>query len=204
MNKSVHIEGLDLAGKSTICRHLEKLRNFSKRNNSLLPPNCNPLHAAADKLRKQDAVPSTDLGWMYYGSLLFDLKDYEKHATNLMLQDSTIIARSIAYHAVFGEKELSEKFRELLPEHPRFSFSCLLKASASVRLERLKGRISRNNDNPEDYLIQKDPEGFYKMEDILADIVINHFNGIIIDSSYLEQDGEKDRIANLILEKANV
>lgn len=204
MKKSVHIEGLDLAGKSTMCRYIEKLGNFSKRNNTLLPPDCNPLHKTADKLRKQDALAIPELGWMYYGALLLDLKEYDKYASDLILQDSTIIARSIAYHTVFGDKELAQKFRELLPEHPLFSFSCLLTASAEVRLERLKGRISRNNDNPEDYLIRSDPAGFYRMEDILADIVVNHFKGIIIDSSNLEEEGEKDRIAKLILEKANV
>ena len=204
MKKSIHIEGLDLAGKSTVCRYLEKMGNFSKRNNTLLPPGCNPLHAAADKLRKQDLCSNGDLGWLYYGALLLDFKDYDKHTTDLMLQDSTIIARSIAYHAVFGDKELSKKFRDLLPEHPKFSFSCLLKSTASVRLKRLEGRISRHNDNPEDFLIKTDPAGFFKMEDILAEIVISHFNGIIIDSSNLEQEGEKERIASFIMEKANV
>lgn len=204
MEKTIHIEGLDLAGKSTICRYIEKLGNFSKRNNTLLPPNCNPLHVATEKLRKQDLMPNTDLGWMYYGVLLIDLKEYKNNLSDLMLQDSTIIARSIAYHSVFGDKDLAKKFRELLPEHPKFTFSCLLTASESVRLERLKGRISRNNDNPEDYLIRSNPAGFFKMEEILAEIVQNDFNGIIIDSSNLEQDGEKERIAKFIWEKANV
>ena len=204
MKKSVHIEGLDLAGKSTMCRYMATLGNFSKRNNTLLPPNCNLLHATADRLRKQDALSIAELGWMYYGALLLDLKEYDKYTSDFILQDSTIIARSIAYHSVFGDKELAERFRELLPEHPVFSFSCLLTASASVRLERLKGRVSRNNDSPEDHLIKSNPEGFYKMEEILADIVVNHFKGIIIDSSNLEQEGEKERIGKLILEKANV
>lgn len=204
MKKSIHIEGLDLAGKSTICRYIEKFAPFIKRNNSLLPTNCNPLHTATEKLRKQDLLPGSDLGWLYYGVLLFDLKEYDKHTSDFVLQDSTIIARSIAYHSVFGDKNLVQKFKELLPIHPKFSFSCLLTASSTVRMERLKGRISRNNDNPEDYLIRSNPAGFYKMEEILAEIVEKNFNGIIIDSSNLEQDGEKERISKLIWEKANV
>lgn len=202
-SQTIHIEGLDLAGKSTICRNIVKLGNFEKRNNSILSEGLNPIHKVAEVFRKEKTLGNADLGWLFYGALLLDLKDYIPSETPIV-QDSTLLLRSIAYHSVFGDKELAKKFRELIPQHPRFAFSCLLTASLDVRLERLRGRISRGNDRPEDYLIRENSKGFKEMEDILIELVKNEFNGIVIDSSNLEAEGEKERIATLIIQNANV
>ena len=202
-SKTIHIEGLDLAGKSTICRLLAVGQNAEKRNNSILPTGENTVHQVAERFRKSKGLNDIEIGGLYYGSLLIDLRNY-KPSEELVIQDSTLLLRSIAYHSVFGDKALSEKFKELIPVQPRFGFSCLLKASDEVRISRLQGRISRGNDNPEDFLIQKAPQKFHEMEDILENLITEYFGGIVIDSSSLEKEGEKERIVNLILEKANV
>ena len=200
-SRTIHIEGLDLAGKSTICRYIQQSRNFQKRNNTLLADN--PLQEKADILRKAGQTDDGVLGRLYYESLLYDLEQYVP-SDELIIQDSTIILRSIAFHSVFGDKELAKDFKRLLPRHPRFALSIVLTASDEVRKKRLVGRMSRHKDSPEDHLINANPQGFHEMEGILFGLVQNEFGGIIVDASNLEQEGEKERIAQLILETANV
>ena len=205
MFRTIHIEGLDLAGKSTISKFIAKTQGFELRNNSLLPIGRNPFVIKADQLRKIGAVGNANIGEIYLDALKYDIVEYNNVANGTtIVQDSTIIIRSIAYHTVYGNNELAEEFRALLPMHPRFNVSCLLTASDVVRKMRLRGRISRHNDNPEDYLIYSDPEKFYAMENIIKEIILNEFNGVIIDSSMLEQEGEKERITDMILEKSEM
>ena len=202
MIKTIHIEGLDLAGKSTIARLLAQRQGFELHNNSLLPKGYNPFCEQADQLRKTGPIGDVNIGELYLKALEFDLEQYDSYiGDSNIIQDSTILIRSISYHTVYGNYELAKKFRALLPRHPRFCISCFLIASDEVRKMRLRGRVSRHNDNPEDYLIISDPQKFYDMEKIIKELIINDFNGIIIDSSKLEQDNEKTRIVNMILEK---
>ncbi len=196
---TLHIEGLDLAGKSTVCRKIVEKTGMEHRHNSILASN--PVHDQAEILRKKDLLSPAGLGWIFLGTLLYDLEHYEAPAAPVV-QDSTILLRSIAYHSVFGDPGLADRFRDLLPRHPRFTATCILQASDEVRLRRLEGRCSRHNDNPEDFLICRDPKGFHRMEDILIETAAEHFHAVVVDTSNLEQDGEKDRVADLILQKA--
>ena len=200
-NPTIHIEGLDLAGKSTVCRLLSARLGAEHRHNTSLSEN--PVHAAADDLRVHDRLEAGPLGWVFYGALLYDLAYYAP-PSGPVVQDSTVILRSIAYHEVFGDKALAAKFRTLLPRHPQFTKSFVLSATDEVRLKRLEGRCSRHNDSPEDYLIRRDPDGFHRMERLLIETAALYFGAEVIDSSNLEREGGKDEVINLILEKANV
>ena len=197
MSITIHVEGLDLAGKSTICRFIRDSFGFQLRNNILVSDN--PTIQETDYLRKNGLMDDESLGKRYYDALKYDLDHYNESAERIV-QDSTIIVRSIAFHSVLGDPALAESFRELLPRHPRFNRSVVLVASDEVRLKRLEGRCSRKNDSPEDYLIKRDPGAFHRIEDIIIDLVVNQFGGAIVDSSEMEQDGAKDRIAQKILQ----
>ena len=198
--RTLHIEGLDLAGKSTICRTLRDRWNAEMRTNSILPPGTNSIHTEAERLRKADAFPAAPLGGLYYGALLRDLELY-RPPTGLVVQDSSIILRSIAFHSVFGDPALADAFRALLPRHPRFGATIVVWASDNVRRMRLEGRCSRHNDNPEDFLIVRDPNGFQRMQDILFETAEREFGATFVDTSFLERDGEKARVADLLLSK---
>ena len=198
---TIHVEGLDLAGKSTVCRLLAARLGAEHRHNSILAEN--PVHAAADSLRTRDLLETGPLGWVFYGALLYDLAYYAP-PDGPVVQDSTVLLRSIAFHEVFGDKAVAEKFRTLLPRHPRFTRSFVLTASDAVRLKRLEGRCSRHNDSPEDYLIRRDPDGFHRMERLLMDLAAEHFGAEVIDSSNLEREGGKEEVVGLILEKSHV
>ena len=198
-NPTIHVEGLDLAGKSTVCRLLSARLGAEHRHNSILREN--PVHAQADALRLGKQLEAGPLGWLFYGALLYDL-EYYAPPEGPVVQDSTIILRSIAFHETFGDKALAAKFRTLLPRHPRFTRSFVLTASDEVRLKRLEGRRSRHNDGPEDYLICTDPDGFHRMERLLVEMAAEHFGAEVVDSSNLEREGGKDEVVDLIVGKA--
>lgn len=202
MKKTIHIEGLDLAGKSTICRYIRDNYGFHLRNNTIIADN--PLIGFADNQRKNALQDDISIGQLYYDALRYDLEHYSLEECNdLVVQDSTIIVRSIAFHTVVGSPELAQRFRELLPVHPRFTHSFVLISSDEVRLKRLQGRCSRRHASPEDFLIHNSPDAFHRMENIIKDLVINAFGGTVLDSSNMENDGEKERLATAILEKCN-
>ena len=198
--RTLHIEGLDLAGKSTVCRVLRDRWGAEMRSNSIVPPGANTIHVEAERLRKADAMPAAPLGGLYYAALLRDLELYEPPA-GPVVQDSSLILRSIAFHTVFGDPALADAFRALLPRHPRFGATVVIWASDEVRRMRLEGRCSRHNDNPEDFLIVRDPDGFHRMQDVLFETAEREFGATLVDTSFLERDGEKQRIADLLLSK---
>lgn len=198
--RTLHIEGLDLAGKSTVCRVLRDRWGAEMRVNSILPPGANAIHAEAERLRKADALPAAPLGGLYYAAMMRDIELY-KPPSGPVVQDSSLILRSIAFHSVFGDPALADAFRAWLPRHPRFGATVVIRASDEVRRKRLEGRCSRHNDNPEDFLIVRDPAGFHCMEDILMETAEREFGATVVDTSFLERDGEKARIADLLLSK---
>ena len=195
-NATIYVEGLDLAGKSTVCRLLHDKLGAEMRSKSLITDNL--LCQQARMYRQTDILNSEVIGWFYYGALAADLLRYRR-PEQLVIQDSTILVRSLALHRVMQHHRLADHFEAMLELHPRFEVAVVLTASQEVRLKRFEGRIGRGNDSRGDYLIRTDPELFWKIESLIQTIMTTHFNAVVIDSSTLEQDGEKDRITDQII-----
>jgi len=195
-NPTIHLEGLDLAGKTTISKLLASKLNAVQRKNSLITDNL--LHHKAELMRKNKTVDDESLSWIYYACMLIDIEKY-RAPEKPCVQDSTIILRSLTFNKVRGNHELVAAFEEKLSAHPRFALTVLLSASDGVRLKRLEGRISRGNDFPDDLIVRDNPELFHAMEACLSEYAVKYFNALIIDTSRLEQDGEKEKVVAEIL-----
>jgi thymidylate kinase len=197
---TIYLEGLDLAGKSTVCRRLrDRCGNFEIRNNSLL--RSNPLHQAADRLRKANSIDDLSLGYLYYGAMLYDLDQIrnEPAPDANALQDSTILLRSLAFHTVSGNTDLAEQFQSKLAEHPKFDRSFFLTCAPDVRKQRLAGRASRGNTNPEDFLISSNPDLFFAMEGELRRLAEEYFDATVVDTGELESPQGSDRVLDSII-----
>lgn len=176
----VHFEGLDLAGKSTVCRlFLEHARGeWQVRHNALVPGN--PIYDLADRLRREGRGEES-VGWLYHAALLLDLEQYEP-AERDVIQDSTVLLRSLAFHKVRGTPALVDRLESLIDRHPRFDRSFVLVADHQTRLKRLAKRRPQNL-GPEDFLVRDEPERFYAMESQLVDYATRYFGAVVLDTS---------------------
>lgn len=186
MTKYVHFEGMDLAGKST-ATHLFAVQSgeaWAVRRNSMDVDN--PLFLLADSMRKDDGYSAETLGNLYIAALMADIEKFERPATNT-IQDSTILIRSMAYHAVNRTPRIVEAFSDILPTHPRFDNSFVFTASIEARQERLQQRM---RDNPEevasdDLMVLRNPEKFMAMEKVLVDLATSAFGAVLINTTEL-------------------
>lgn len=192
---TIYIEGLELAGKSTTCRLLRDYLKAEYRHCSFLSDN--PIYECASALHVAQKVRSDTLGGIFLGSVMRDLERYAP-PDHFVVQDSTSVLRSIAYHSVAGDPGLADAFRELLPRCPRFGASFVLWSSTEVRLKRLEGRISRHHDLPKDFLVRDDAEKFCRMQDIMIETAKEFFGAEVVDTSNMEQEGEKERLVGYL------
>lgn len=195
---TIYIEGLELAGKSTTCRLLRDRLKAEYRHCSFLPGN--PIYDCASAMHVARKMKNDTLGGLFLGSVIRDLERYAP-PDHFVVQDSTSVLRSIAYHSVVGDPGLADAFRELLPRCPRFGASFVLWSGTEVRLKRLEGRISRHHDLPKDFLIRDDPAKFARMQDIIIETAREWFGAEVVDTSAMEQEGEKERLVELLVSK---
>lgn len=185
----LHLEGMDLAGKTTATQNFIKSTGseWDIRKDSLSKEN--PIYLLADSLGKEDAYDAEVLGNLYAVALMADLHSFQWPNKNT-IQDSTIILRSIAFHTVRGTPRIREVLLDLLPKHPKFDASIVLTASMEERVKRLQQKIlmTPNGVSEEDMMIINKPEKFMAMENILIDISKTAFDSVIIDTSILTPD----------------
>lgn len=177
----IHFEGLDLAGKSTVCRLIRDHARgeWQIRHNSLIHDN--PAYLLADKLRRENTNSLEPIGWLYHAALLIDLERYKPSKENI-IQDSTILLRSLAFHKTNNTPRLAECFEALTDSHPRFDYSFVLVANHKTRMERLRKRRPQNL-GPEDFLVRDAPVKFYEMENLLIENATRYFGAIKLDTS---------------------
>lgn len=180
----VHLEGMDLAGKSTACRDLARAlgRDFQVRRNSISIQN--PVYELADRLRKNDGIGAEALGALFVAALAADLERYVPPRLNT-IQDSTILLRSLAYHTVARTPFVVDAMTAMLPRHPRFTCSIVLTASLEVRRQRLESRRLQQPEEiaPDDLAILRSPDHFLAMEKSLIRLAREHFGAVVIDTS---------------------
>lgn len=185
----LHIDGMDLAGKTTTARQtiIRVGGKWSIRINSL--SDNNPIYLLADSLRKEDTYAPGILGHLYTVAMMADIAVFQWPTTNT-IQDSTIILRSLAYHTISGNINISAVLDDILPKHPDFDASFVLTASLEARLKRLD---SRRLEHPEevasdDLMVVRKPERFLAMEACLSDIASKRFRARVIDTTNLTPD----------------
>ncbi|HPT66379.1 MAG TPA: hypothetical protein PK257_03695 [Candidatus Woesebacteria bacterium] len=184
----LHIEGMDLAGKSTVANKiadksvLEWVINNKKLNQS------NPLYDFAIEQGKKNIHNSDTMGYLYLIALIEDLRIF-KHETNI-IQDSTLLLRSLNYYKTLSKNDdLVDAFTSLVPKHPKPDKSFYLTADIDTRRNRLENRISSKPKKitTMDMLIKNDPEKFIRLDKSLMDLSVNYFNSYVIDTSKMSE-----------------
>jgi thymidylate kinase len=191
------VEGLDLAGKSTLSSRLcERLGPaWSIRHNALLADS--PIQALADRLRKEGKLSVRVVGFLYHAALLAELEVFQRPAGNV-IQDSTIVLRSLAYHTANGTDGLPGLFEAALTSHPKFDAAFVCVANRESRLARLKKR-RKENLSAEDFLVRDGYGLFQRSEAILIEAARRHFGATVLDTSCLEDPAASDRLVDEVV-----
>ncbi|MFH1970779.1 MAG: hypothetical protein ABIJ05_00120 [Patescibacteria group bacterium] len=179
----IHVDGMDLSGKTETSLLLAKNKggDWEIRRSTLLENN--PIYRFTNNLYKNNEATTETLGFLYLAALLHDIENFEWPKKNI-IQDSTIILRSIAYYTVNQNPRILEAFENLIPKHPKFSASFILDANMEERLKRLEKRLNTNEKiSSGDLMIKTDPTKFIALNNCLIDSARRIFNSKIIDTS---------------------
>lgn len=185
MTRYIHIEGVDLSGKTSVSKAVAAMQphewNIRAASLSDAP---NPLRKLTDDLCEQGIYGNDTIGLAYAAALKADMDTFVQPEIDT-IQESTILLRSLAYHAINGNHAVLRVFEELAPHHPTFDHSFMLTASRDARLARLAGR-AHNTDH--DLLIVRDPGRFFRMEDCIKEYSEGLFGTTTIDTTDMTID----------------
>ncbi len=174
------LEGVDLSGKSSAISGIRLKNHKLHYQHSSIVAN-NPILDVA-KLIKKDG--SEWIGHLYAEAVKWDIDHYQK-PIGTVLQDSTTLLRSLAFHAAAGYASVVEKLEALVPSFPKFDKVYVLTASINARRARLIRRQSVDGARvtANDLKVINDPQFFKRMDDALIDYADTIFGAEVIDTS---------------------
>jgi thymidylate kinase len=165
----VLIEGLDLAGKSTLVENLR--RELTRRGipvrvsrNALCRDN--PIAALADQVRRDPHAGLVETGALFLAAHLWDARHFTAPPDSTVhLQDSCWL-RTLAYHTFRETPAIPEQLARAARYFPRFDLAVLLTAGVAERKRRL---VQRQHEQPGandegDHAVVRDPRRFLAIE----------------------------------------
>ncbi len=172
----VLIEGLDLAGKSTLVQNLARelaSRGIAVRvsRNALCPDN--PIAALADRVRRDPEAGLLETGALFLAAHLWDARHWTPPPDGTIhIQDSCWL-RTLAYHTARGTPGIPPLLHKAMLSFPRFDAAVFLTAGIEERRRRLaerEGEQPGSNDE-NDHLVQTDPVQYLSVEQELRALV---------------------------------
>ena len=181
----VLLEGVDLSGKSSVISRLVKKYEHWRHQHYTITGSNKILEVA----REIEKDGSEWIGHLYAKALEYDISQFQWPEVNT-IQDSTILLRSLAYHAAARYQQVVHELETIALKHPKFTSSYVFTASIEVRKERLKERIQSGSKKVtvNDLKVIRDPEFFMRMEHALVDYAQTFFGAVVIDTSNMSLD----------------
>lgn len=168
----VLVEGLDLAGKSTLAKALTKHFHeqgiqVSFSRNALVPHNTIAQHA--DALRRETSAGLLETGALFLAAHERDINTFTyPQPGQIHIQDSCWL-RTLAFHTLYQTRFIPKLVKESSLRQPAFDVVLYLTAGVEVRQHRVKKRekeLPGENDKA-DYLVCTDPEKFKQNDALL-------------------------------------
>ena len=169
----VLIEGLDLAGKSTLTRQLIEVlekKNFRARFSRNAITRENPIAKVADDFRKEAKAGLLETGALFLAAHQYDaLKFKEPDKNTIHIQDSCWL-RTLAFHSGHHTRFIPQLIYQTHQDQPHFDVVIYLTASIEARKIRVLKREQESNQNDAaDYWAYTDPEKVQKLDKILCE-----------------------------------
>lgn len=187
------IEGLDLAGKSTLFdRLLAEMRQrgvlAGSSRNALCPGN--PIAQLADDLRRDPAAGMVETGALFLAAHCWDSRNFRMPPAGAVhLQDSSWL-RTLAFHTHHGTPAIPAALRDASTTFPVFDAVIFLTANVSRRQRRLAQReAERPGANDwQDHLVARAPDEFCALEDRLRELSVELVGAVVLDTSDLSPE----------------
>ena len=201
--KVVLIEGLDLAGKSTLVRGLRDeltRRGIPVRvsRNALCPEN--PIAPVADALRRDPGAGLVETGALFLASHRWDARHFRRPpAGTIHIQDSCWL-RTLTYHTYRGTPRITELLLEAIPSFPRFDATLFLRADLAERRMRLmqREREQPGSNDANDHMVLTDPEGYGRLEQLLWETASRHVGAVSLETTGLPGEWLSQRALDLL------
>ena len=179
------VEGLDLAGKSTLIQNLAgQLRPVRVRNGQFCPDNPSG-KVARELVRWDEGFGGVEAGALFLSSMLWDARHFQPAPQGeVHLQDSCWL-RTLAFEQLYGSAELARLMEEQGRRFPRFERAFFLSASLEERERRIR---SRPQNDLHDLMAFRKPEKFLAIERRLKELVIEWESGVSIETDGLSPD----------------
>jgi thymidylate kinase len=200
----VLIEGLDLAGKSTLVANLA--RELASRGipvrvsrNALCPEN--PIAALADELRRAPEAGLLETGALFLAAHAWDARHWTPPPNGTIhIQDSCWL-RTLAYHTFHATPGIPALLQGTMSSFPRFDAAVFLTAGIDERRRRLAQREReqpRNND-ANDRMVLTNPTQQLALEKLLRDLAGRSARAVNIDTSGLPAADLMMRVIQIVL-----
>jgi len=187
------IEGLDLAGKSTLFHRLVaelQQRGVAVRTsrNALCPEN--RIALLADELRRDPTAGFVETGALFLAAHCWDARHFRRPpAGTVQIQDSSWL-RTLAFHTHHRTPAIPEELRSASASFPAFDAAIFLTASIERRRQRLAMREAEQpgSNDWQDHLVAKAPHEFRALENELRRMAIEYAGAVELDTTVLSPD----------------
>lgn len=174
MGRLILVEGLDLAGKSTLVEGLAAHYrgagwSVTVAHGDLCPDN--PVAQVTRQMMRWDpGFTAEEGGPLFLASHLWDLRNF-RHPEGgrcLHIQDSCAL-RTLAFERVVGRPEFATKLDDVVARLPHFHAAYVLTASLSVRRQRYE---QRTGNDLHDAFMLRDPVRFSRVDSELLHLAV--------------------------------
>lgn len=189
MGRLILVEGLDLAGKSTLCQglkaHFEKTGWKVRSANGELCPDNPTARVAREMVRWDPGFTGPEAGGLFMAAHLWDARHFKPPgAGEVHLQDSCWL-RSLAFERVIGTPELATMMEAQSRSFPVFDAAIVLTASLETRRARL---AQRAQNDLHDLFAFKNPDKFFRIELELAELAWRKAGALVLATDGLDPD----------------
>lgn len=192
MRRMILVEGLDLAGKSTLVKALEQ--HYASQGIAVRVGHgefcaASPIADVARAIMRTDEdFTGVEAGALFLSSMLWDARHYESW-NGLHIQDSSWL-RTLAFEQLYGSPALAELMEQQGRLFPRFDAALVLTASLPERQRRLQ---TREVNDVHDLLAFKKPEKFLAIERRLIALVQEWEHGTVLATDGLTTEQVLER-----------
>jgi thymidylate kinase len=197
MGRVILVEGLDLAGKSTL---IEGLANHYRRlgwevsvcHGDLCPDN--PVGKVTREMMRWDpGFTPEEGGPLFLASHLWDARNFyaPEGDREMHIQDSCAL-RTLAFERVLGQPDLAGRLEEVVDRLPLFDAAYVLTASLSTRRERY---ARRHVNDLHDAFMLADPVRFSRVDSELMRLAVQKCRARLVPTD----DWSPEQLLGLVL-----